>query len=333
MKKVVILGANGHLGYNLSKLLIEKGYFVRATVRDINNPDKTQHLSDLGVELFEADLMRQTQLEKAMTGMDGVFQLAAVFNVTSKNPEKEVMKPTIEGALNVVRACAKCKIKKLIFTSSIAAVGTVQHGQPSLNEKSWNENAIEPYAKAKTISERKAWALSRELGVDMVSILPSTMIGPGFFRHTPSTLSFELLMKGKIPFALPMTFDFVDVRDVAKAHVLAFESNSAKGRYIASGTPLSFKDLFAKITQIAPEVKVPSKELPTRFLGVVPFLDWLSNKLEGTPRFSSKELIQEYGNREQQVDAGRIKDELGWTPSPIDTAISDTLTWVKAKYI
>ncbi len=333
MKKVLVLGSNGHLGYNLTQELVQKGYQVKAGVRNINDQSKTGHLKDLGVELVEADLLKKHQLISAMEDVDAVFQLAAVFNVTSKNPKDEVLEPTIQGAINVVEACAQAQIKKLIFTSSIAAVGTVAEGDNPLTEQHWNERAIEPYAIAKRESEKQAWDLAQKYGVNMVAVLPATMLGPGFFRHTPSTLSFELLLKGKIPFALPITFDFVDVRDVARAHILALENDKANGRYICSGEPLTFKQLFEKVHSLSPEVKVPKKTLPKTLLGLVPLLDWLGHKLEGTPRFSSSELMKEYGDRHQLVDNSRIKNELGWSPSSIDSSIADTLSWVRQKYI
>ena len=333
MKNVLVLGSNGHLGYNLTKELVAKGYHVKAGVRDINDESKTEHLKSLGVEIVEADLLKKHQLIEAMKDVDAVFQLAAVFNVTSKNPEQEVLEPTVQGAKNVVEACAQAQVGKLIFTSSIVAVGTVKEGDKPLTEESWNERAIEPYAIAKREAEKHAWELAKRYGVNMVAVLPATMIGPGFYRHTPSTLSFELLLKGKIPFALPITMDFVDVRDVARAHILAYENKNAKGRYICSGEPLSFKELFTKIKKLSPETKVPGNVLPKWMLGLVPTLDWIGHKLEGTPRFSSSELIKEYGARLQLVDNTRIKSDLGWTPTPIDNSIVDTLSWVRQRYV
>lgn len=332
MNKVLVLGSNGHLGYNLTKLLLEKGYQVRAGVRSKNDEEKTRHLRALGAEIVEADLLNRGQLTEAMRGMDGVFQLAAVFNVTSKNPRSEVMEPTVKGAMNVVQAASDMNIKKLVFTSSIVAVGTIKDGEAPLDESSWNNKAIEPYAAAKTIAEQKAWTLAKELKLPMVTVLPATMIGPGFFRHTPSTLSFELLLKGKVPFALPLSFEFVDVRDVAKAHILAYENAQANGRYICSGTQLSLKELFAQVAKVEPGTKVPTREFPSALLGAVPFLDWLGNKLEGTPRFCSRELLKEYGRRVQKVSSNKIKKELGWKPMPIEESIADTVGWVKTRF-
>lgn len=333
MDNVLVLGANGHVGYNLTEQLIEKGYRVRAGVRSVNDPGKTDHLKALGAEIVRADLLEPATLREAMQDMDGVFQLAAVYNVTAKDPRREVIEPTVTGARNAVAAAADVGIKKMIFTSSVAAVGTVSPGGAPLDEDAWNDNTGEPYSQAKTRSEREAWQLARERGLHMVAMLPGLIIGPGFQRHTPSTLTFELLLRGKIPFVLPLTLSFVDVRDVANAHVQAYENENASGRYIVSNRSMSFREVFDHVKAVAPEVKVPQKQLPARLLFTVPFFDWLSNKLSGTPRFASTALIKEYAHREQNVSAQRARRELGWEPMPIDTSIKDTIAWIRDRFL
>lgn len=333
MKSVLILGANGHLGLNLTQLLVEKGYRVRATVRDLRDERKTAHLRKLDAELAEADITNPESLRNAMKNIDGVFHLAAVYDVTPKNPEKDVREPTVSGIQNVLQAAKVAGVKKIVATSSIVAVGTVAPGEEPLTEKNWNDRAIEPYAMAKTEAERLSWDYAKKNGLSLVSILPATMIGPGFYRHTPSTLGFELLLKGQIPFALPMIFDFVDVRDVAVAHLASFENENASGRYIASNVPLSFMELFQKIKKFDPKIKIPDKILPNAMLGLVPFLDWLGHTISKTPRFASRALIREYGMREQRVSNARIKKELRWEPRAIDQSISDTVEWVRAHYM
>lgn len=202
-----------------------------------------------------------------------------------------------------------------------------------MSEDAWNEDAVEPYAQAKTQSEREAWQLARELGVNMIAVLRGTIIGPGFQRHTPSTLSFELLLRGKVPFALPITMEFVDVRDVADAHIQVYENEKASGRYIISHRSMPLKEVFDHVKAVEPEVKVPEKERPGPLVGMVPFLDWLGNKLDGTPRFASSALIKEYANREQKVSTQRARRELGWEPMPITTSIKDTVSWVRENFI
>ena len=330
MKNVLVTGANGHLGYNLVKMLKEQGYHVKAGVRNIHDTDKTVHLKKLGAELVEADILKPEQLENAMKSVDGVFHAAAVFELNAKNPWKDVQEPTIQGSQNVLEAASRKKIKKLIYISSIAAVGTIARGEKPLDEFSWNERAIEPYAQAKTIAEKKAWEFSKENNLNMIAILPATMIGPGFFRNTPSTKMFDMLLKNEIPAALPFHFNFIDVRDVALAAILAYESASAQGRYILADETLSVSEVFKKVKQLLPELKVPRTVFPLRLAGLLPFIDWLGNKLQGTPRQMSRELVKEYAGRYQLFDTSRVKNELAWAPQrSMNQTFMDMIDWLK----
>lgn len=333
MKDVLVTGANGHLGYNIARLLSEKGYRVRASVRDATDRSKTDHLRAIGVDVVEADLMRPDTLRRAMEGVDGLFHVAAVYNLTSKNPEKEVREPILQGSLNALRAAKEAGTKKVIYTSSVAAVGTVAAGEAPLTEKDWNDRAIEPYARAKMEAERQAWELARETGLNLVTILPGSIVGPGFHRHTPTTVAFELLLRGKVPVVLPLAFTFVDVRDVARAHLLAYENPASSGRYIASDRDCSMAELFAMVAEIDPTVPVPKARLSERLLPLVPVLDWLGNRLAGTPRFASRAMIREYGRRLQLVSSDRIRTELGWKPRDLKASIRDTLEWTRLRFI
>ncbi len=333
MKKVLVTGANGHLGYNIVRILAENGYQVRASVRDVNDAERTKHLQLPGVEIVQADIMKPETLAAAMRGMEGLFHVAAVYSLTSKDPEKEVKEPIITGSENVLQAAKRFGIKKIIYTSSVAAVGTVAQGEAPLTEKQWNERAIEPYAQAKIESERRAWEFVRKHGLEMVAILPSSIIGPGFHRHTPTTLAFELLLRGQIPIAVPLTFSFVDVRDVAQAHILAYENPKASGRYIAADYTCSMSELFALIHEINPQIKIPTRVLSSSLLWIVPALDWVGNKLAGTPRFASRAMILEYGHRQQLVSSQRIRTELGWKPISFKQSVSDTVQWTKSRFI
>jgi dihydroflavonol-4-reductase len=333
MDRVLVTGANGHVGWNLVQLLVEKGYSVRAAVRNRNDSAKTKPLASLGVELVEADLLKPDTLDSAVKQMDGVFQVAAVYTTFAKNPQKEIIEPSVTGGINVLEAAKKGGVKKVVFTSSVAAVGTVEKGGAPRTEADWNERALDPYTFAKTEAEKRAWEFSRNSGLSMVSILPSAVIGPGFYRHTPSTQMFELLLRGKVPFILPMSLGFVDVRDVARAHVLAYENPRAEGRYICSAWFASVKEVFQIIYKLDPAIKVPTLRLPARLMGVLPALDWMGNKLMGLPRFMTKDFVREYGGRELHCSSDKIRRELGWQPLEFEQSLKDTLDWIRGTFL
>ena len=122
-KNVLVTGANGHVGFVLTKSLIERGYHVRASVRDKNNHELTAHLEKLNAEIVELDIMKPKTIGPAMKGMEGVFQVAAVYKSWARDPEKEIINPSIIGGINVLKAANDANVKRVIFTSSTAAVG------------------------------------------------------------------------------------------------------------------------------------------------------------------------------------------------------------------
>ena len=150
MKKVLVTGANGHLGYNLVKKLVEKGYEVRAGVRNPKNADKTKHLRKLGVEIVAADLQDPNTLKNALLNVDGLFQVAAIYKLVMKNPQKNMITPNVEGTKNILRIALDAGVKKVVYTSSVAAIGIGETAE-LLTESNWNNTSKNAYMVSKTI--------------------------------------------------------------------------------------------------------------------------------------------------------------------------------------
>ncbi len=331
MKQVLVTGATGHVGYNIVQLLLEKGYRVRAGVRDVN---RAERLRVLGAEPVAADLLDPTALSKAVDGVDGVFQVAAVYKVTAKDPQKEIIEPSIEGGLNVLRAAKAAGVRRVVFTSSVAAIGMGQRGEDRiLTEEDWNHDAKNPYNYAKTAAEEAAWEYAKANDLELVSINPSAIIGPGFFRHTPSTILFEMLLRGRLPVIMPFTLTFVDARDVAAAHVLAYENQAASGRYICADYNTSLKDLMPLFREVDPTLKTPGRMLPNFLLPTAPLFDWLGHKFTGAPRAVTGETVREMANNPVRYSSDRLRLQLGWQPRPIKDSLRDTLDWVRKEFL
>jgi len=328
MKKVLVTGANGHLGNNLVRLLIEEGYDVRASVRDLGNPKKTAPLQDLGVSLVEADILKPETLPAAVADRDGVFHVAAAYVTWAKDPQREIIDPSVKGAENVLGAAADAGVKKVVLTSSCAAIGLDATLEDPMTEEDWNDDAVNPYAIAKTEAERRAWALSKERGFSLVTINPSGIIGPGFYRHTPTTEVFDQLLRGALPAIPPLGFAYVDVRDVARAHLLAYEKEEAEGRYICSTRYCKLTDLVEILRKLRPNVAFPRKELPAMVLPVLAALDWVGYKVAGRPRTVTKDMLEEYLGKQQHVSTAKLRG-LGWEPMDFETSVEETVAWVE----
>jgi len=330
---VLVTGANGHLGYNLVQQLLARGYRVRAGVRDPADSGKIAPLVALGAAPVAAELSDREALNDAARGVAGVFHVAAVLQMWARNPDEEILRPTVEGMRNVLEAAARARVRRVVVTSSIAAVGVEGTLERPLTESNWHERATTPYAIAKTRAERLAWQLAERDGLDVVSVIPATIIGPGFHRHTPITRLFELVLRGWMPVALPADTSYVDVRDVAAAEIAAFETPSASGRYIASADFVPMRELLQLIALRAPEVRVPRTVLPIRLLPPLIAIDWLVNKLFSVPRQLTSEMFDEFAGRRTICSAARSERELGWRPRSIAESVGATVDWVRARFL
>ncbi|XP_021772103.1 cinnamoyl-CoA reductase 1-like [Chenopodium quinoa] len=274
-KKVCVTGASGYIASWIVKLLLQRGYVVNATVRSLNDPTKTDHLLALdGAEhrlhLFEANLVEEGSFDSAIHGCDGVFHTATPLKFNSENPEAEVIDPAVKGTLNVLASCAKSpSVKRVIFTSSTAAVSHTD--TPLTNETVVDETWFsspecckgkigECYLLSKTLAEDAAWKFAKENGIDMVSINPAAVIGPMLQPTTNITTFFFVfnLINGSETYS-NATFGWVHVKDVAEAHIRAFEIPTANGRYILSETVAHFADLVKMLRELYPNSKLPNK--------------------------------------------------------------------------
>ena len=333
--RVILTGANGHVGTALTRELLEHGYFVRGTVRDVNDASKTEHLlkhaAELGasdrLELVSADLMDADCWAAVFEGeWDGLFQTAAVYQTESKNPEKEIVEPSIIGTLNPLRAAAAAGVKRVVYTSSVAAIGGLPVGRPK-TEADWQTNFSLPYTYAKVESEKRAWALAEELGLDLRVINPSMVLGPYFERHTPSTEVIENMMKGAYPAAPKITFGIVDVRDVASAHRIAFEADT-EGRHITSTETLMMMEVGRRVKAIDPKAKTPKFTAPWIVIYLNLGVDWFFG-LFGKKRTITLPLVRNMRSGDSYMDNGKLS-ALGWNPRPIDETLADTIAWIKA---
>ena len=229
MEKVLVTGANGHLGYILTKMLSEKGYPVRAGVRDFKE-EKIAHLKEISnVEVVKCDILNKSEFEKAVEGVNGLLHVAAVYKHGLKNPDESIIRPAVEGTTNALNMAKKYNIK-IVLTSSCVAVGRAESKDKPLDENSWESSSEIPYHIGKTKAEQFAWKFSKENNINLTLINPVAIIGPIFYRNTPSTFPFTYTVNKKLTGIPPVDMNVVDVRDVALAHISAFENSNANGR-------------------------------------------------------------------------------------------------------
>ncbi|GMH30457.1 hypothetical protein Nepgr_032300 [Nepenthes gracilis] len=270
-KTVCVTGASGYIASWLVKLLLLRGYIVKATVRDLSDPRKTKHLLALDganerLHLFRADLLEDGSFDSAIDGCEGVFHTASPVTVHVKDPQAELLDPAVKGTLNVLSSCAKfASVKRVVLTSSMAAVE--YNGRPRtpgvVVDESWFSDpevckeAKMWYLLAKTLAEEAAWKLAKERGIDMVTINPAVVIGPlpQPTLNTSVASILELISGAK---TYPnLALGWVHVRDVASAHIQAFEIPSANGRYCLVESVVHCSEVVKILRELYPDLRLP----------------------------------------------------------------------------
>ncbi|CDP19907.1 unnamed protein product [Coffea canephora] len=283
LKKACVIGGSGFLASFLVKLLLQKGYAVNTTVRDPGNQKKITHLlalQSLGdLKVFKADLTDEASFDAPVAGCDLVFHVAAPVNFASEDPENDMIKPAIQGVVNVLKACVKAgSVKRVIFTSSAAAV-TINELKGTgliMDEGNWTDveflSSAKPptwgYPVSKTLAEKEAWKFAEEKKIDLITVIPSLIAGPPLTPDVPSSVNLamslitgnEFLINGlKGMQMLAGSISITHVEDVCEAHIFLAEKKSASGRYICCAANTSVPDLANFLSKRYPDCKIPTE--------------------------------------------------------------------------
>jgi dihydroflavonol-4-reductase len=320
MRKALVTGANGHIGSNVVRELLENDYEVIAFVREGGD---LRGLDGLKIKIVRGDVLDAAAVENAMTGCDYVFHLAAPYLTWAKDPST-IVDPAVRGTENVIRAAAKRGVKRVVVTGSCNAVGFTR-GEP-LDETSFREKATSPYLRAKREQELRANELAKELDVDVVTVLPTAVLGPNDFRKTPTTAPFVDALLGKGPVPFPM--NVVDVRDVARGHRLAAEKGKRGERYLLGGDNVDVPTLAHLIHKHTG--KKPSEGLPPSWvLRSVAAVSEAFSKISGKPPMITRALLDDVNGGVPLFNIDKARRELGYAPRAAEEVISATVDWAR----
>ncbi len=328
---VAVTGAAGHVGHTLCKQLRRRGYSVLGLVRSLDDA-RAAELRALGVELREADVLAPPSIHRALEGklIYGLFHTAAPFKLWARDEQREIVEPMVTGTLNVLRAAEAAGVSRLVYTSAGGAAGHDATGRDALDEGDWNRDRKSAYLLGKTEAEERVWEFAGRRDLDVVSVLPTAILGPYFFRHTPVTRLFEDVVDGRLPLLPQFAHSWVDVRDVARAQILLFESASAKGRYIVSATYRSWRSILEDVRRIDPGVRVPPP-LPRAALPLLPLLDGLRARFLGSERTLTRAVVDELDGKEPRYSSDRLAREVGFRPIDFEQTLADTLRWLATR--
>ena len=309
MSPVLVTGGSGYVGTQLIAALLRDGTGVRTTVRSLDREAGLRKAvrrggaDDAGLEVVTADLMADDGWPGAVAGCGDIYHVASPM-IQPKDPD-EVIAPAREGTLRVLRAARDAGARRVVLTSSFAAVGYTPKPSADYTEADWTDPdtpGLPPYPRSKAIAERAAWDfIEREgAGTELVSVNPTGIFGPSLVTEVRSTLQLiKAMLDGTMTVVPRQRFGVADVRDVADAHIKAMATPAAAGQrflVLADGPTISWlqlaqilRDRLGPLAERVPTEEAPGAELP--------------------------DLV---------IHNDRAKRVLGWRPRPAETTIVET---------
>ncbi|HEX7082116.1 MAG TPA: hopanoid-associated sugar epimerase [Gammaproteobacteria bacterium] len=318
----LVTGANGFVGAAVVRALLDDGERVRAFVRAGSD---RRNLEGLDVEIAEGDIRAADTLARAMRGCTAVFHVAADYRLWV--PDADAMLETnVRGSLNVLEAASGAAVRRMVYTSSVATLGLRADRAPADEDTPVSlADMIGPYKRSKYLAEQAVARRAAELGFDVVTVNPSTPIGPGDVKPTPTGRIILDAARGRIPAFVDTGLNLVHVDDVARGHLLALEKGRPGERYILGGADMSLERILRLVAErcrrAPPRVRLPhwsvypvavASEIAARFSGREPRVS-----LDGV-RMSAKHMY---------FSSRKAERELGYRWRDPAEAVTDAIAW------
>jgi nucleoside-diphosphate-sugar epimerase len=325
---VLVTGAAGFIATHCLLALHRAGWALRGTLRDpARAPDLLKVLAraagePVPVTCVAADLTRDEGWDEAVRGADGVLHVASPLpRVLPRDPDA-LIRPARDGALRVLRAANEAGVRRVVMTSSTAAIcyGRGEIGRP-FTESDWSDPDSRDnsnYTRSKTHAERAAWELARrpDTKVELVTVNPGAVLGPVLEADYGTSAEIVLkLLNGDFPGIPDFDFPIVDVRDVAALHVAALESPRAAGkRYLCVSENMHMREIARILREHLPAraAKIPKRELPNWMVRIASLFDPVT-----------RAVVFDLGIR-RECDTRAARSELGFAPRPVAQSVRDT---------
>jgi dihydroflavonol-4-reductase len=317
--KVVVTGGAGFVGHHVVRLLRERGDEVRVVLAPGESPDPVARLD---VESMHADLRDLPALDRAMQGADRVIHTAAIYSLWMRDWQP-IYQVNVQGTANLLEACRRADVERIVCTSSVAAVGLRDDGTPSDETDAFNlHGAVPHYSLSKARAEQVALKAAED-GLPVVVVNPAFVFGAGDRRPTPTGRMILRILSGRWFATGPGGLNVVDVEDVARGHLLALDRGEIGRRYLLAGTNTTYEDLFRTVKDIAgsrrPHLRFPA--WATRTSGRLG--DLIGRVRE--PIIDSH--TAEYACLTLHFDPSRARRELGYTVAPLEESLRRSIDW------
>ena len=332
MEKVLVTGASGFIAEHCIIELLKNGYSVKGSLRSMNREQEVRdavktETDDTKLEFCKLDLLEDDGWEDAMWDCDYLMHVASPFVIEDPKDENELIKPAKEGTLRALNAAKKAGIKRVVLTSSVAAVNSHMMSGTS-DHTTWtdiNSKYVTPYQKSKTIAEKAAWDFYNNQDnnnkMELAVINPGGVMGPqlGNDLGGAATQIVSQLISGKFPMIPALSFPFIDVRDVAILHLKAMTTPDADGkRFIAAHSKPTWMYEVAEVLSAAGYEKIKLKKAPSFMLKLIGLFD---NKTK-----SLVPMLDKY----VPCDNSQTIKILNWEPMPWEQAFIEHAKSIEA---
>jgi len=321
----LVTGASGFVGSAVARALASRGHPLRLLVRPSSD---RANLQGLDAELAVGDLLDPASLARAVQGCAALFHVAADYRLWVPDPEA-MMKANVAGTVALMRAACEAGVARVVYCSSVAALGQIGDGTPA-DENTPNDPAkiVGAYKKSKYLAEQAVRDLVRDESLPAVIVNPSTPVGPRDIKPTPTGKTIRDAAAGKIPAYIDTGLNIVHVDDVAEGHVLAYERGRIGESYILGGEDFLLRDLLRLIAEVAGQ-KPPTIALPSAALYPVALGCELAARLFHIDPLVTREMLV-MARKKMFFSSAKARRELGYAPRPAREAIVDAVAWFRA---
>jgi dihydroflavonol-4-reductase len=328
MSVVAVTGASGFIGSAVVRRLLAQGRPVRALVEPGLDATRVKNLDGLKVDRVSVDVTDLAAMRRALEGCETLFHLAAIYKTWTPDPEP-LYRVNLEGTVVTLLAARHARVGRVVYTSSIAAVGLVEGG---LADETTPFNVFDianPYILSKWQSERLALRFAED-GLPVVVVNPAFPFGPGDVAPTPTGKIVVGLLRGMVPAVGPGGICAIDVDDVAEGHLLAETKGRPGERYILGHENVTLKDLFALVGRVSgckvPRVTAPAWVGSSIALGMELWADHVSHT---EPPATYRSL--RYAQRNAFFSNAKAKRELGLPTRPLEETVRRAVEWFRAE--
>jgi dihydroflavonol-4-reductase len=332
--KAFVTGATGFLGSHVARVLADQGAELRLLVRPTSNLKNLEGPLSSGrnAETATGDLRDAASFEKAMSGCDAVFHVAADYRLWVRDPE-EMYRSNVEGTRAILEAARKNGVRRVVYTSSVATMGFTsngrppgQFGQPADEDSPVSlADMIGPYKRSKFMAEQVALEAGRS-GMHVVTVNPTTPVGEQDVKPTPTGRIVVDFLKRKFPAYVETGLNLVDVRECALGHVAALEKGKSGERYILGGENLTLKQLLDTLGKIS-GLPSPTVKLPYFFALAAGVVDeTITGRLLRREPRATVDAVR-MGRKKMFASSGKAERELGWKIVPVESALRRAVQW------